>query len=261
MKDAKARISRGLGRRSTGACVREMGEDIGPLFDAMHSRLASVLLDGTGPLAGADVLFVGGGQGREIRRLAQLSGPFTAANIDVSEKALDEYARRMPAGDRRLVALADGMGMPFKDGAFDVAVLYNSLHHMDDIAACLREAMRVADKVCVVDRRRCALSKAGRALGLIRPEEGVEYANEMDLKEVADLASEAGARISYIRTHMFLLYFVNWAVHDFIVSRPPLLRCYLPFVEIADAFFRSFGNGVVIVLDGHGARIRRNQRM
>ena len=258
MKRSKAKISRALGRRSEGTRVREMGEDIGPLFKAMHSSLADLLLGGTGPIRGAKVLFVGGGQGREIRRLLDLSGPFTAVNLDVSEKALDEYAGRMRVGEPRLMVLADGRETPFKEKAFYVAVLYNSLHHMDDIAACLREAMRVADRVCIVDRRSCMLSKMGRGLGLIRPEEGGEYANEMDLGEVSKVASEAGARISYCRTHMFLLYFVNWGVHDFFVSHPPLLRTYMPLVKIADSLLRRFGNGVVIVLDGPGAGRTKN---
>ncbi len=55
-----------------------------------------------------------------------------------------------PTADVERFVRFDGSHLPFRDGAFDVAVLVFVLHHADDPGELLREASRVATRAVVV---------------------------------------------------------------------------------------------------------------
>lgn len=99
---------------------------------------------------GRRTLEIGCGEGRVARDLAAHGHQVVA--IDTSAGLL-RYARHDdPAGS---YALADSAALPFPADSFDVAVAYNSLQVVDEMAVTVGEAARVLDHggylcVCVV---------------------------------------------------------------------------------------------------------------
>jgi len=83
-------------------------------------------------------LEVGCGEGRVTRDLARLGHRVVAVD---PVAALIRLARETDADNDYL--RCDSAALPFADGAFDLAVFYNSLMDVDDMEASLQEAARV----------------------------------------------------------------------------------------------------------------------
>ncbi|ACB39204.1 class I SAM-dependent methyltransferase [Pyrobaculum neutrophilum] len=100
---------------------------------------------------GESVLEVGAGYGSTTALLLRRGLRVCAVDIDPGaisylRSAFKDYAE---AGLLRAV-LAPGESLPFKDGECDSAVSVAALHHIRDIAAALREMLRVARRLVVV---------------------------------------------------------------------------------------------------------------
>ncbi len=89
------------------------------------------------------ILDVGTGNGNFIRVLTALDKEFkSAVGIDL----LDSSIKVCKSGfnDERITFMKmDALNMDFPDESFDIVSLSNSLHHLDDISATLKEMERV----------------------------------------------------------------------------------------------------------------------
>lgn len=92
------------------------------------------------PPPGRRTLEVGCGEGRVTRDLVARGHRVTGVDTALG---LVREARLAPGGGTW--ALADGAGLPFPDGCFDLVVAYNSLQVVADMPAAVREAARVLD--------------------------------------------------------------------------------------------------------------------
>jgi SAM-dependent methyltransferase len=90
------------------------------------------------PPPGRRTIEIGCGEGRVARDLAARG--HRVVGID-SSLTLLHHASRESADST--YALADGATLPFADGCFDLAVAYNSLQVVADMAGTVREASRV----------------------------------------------------------------------------------------------------------------------
>ena len=109
---------------------------------------AEITLDLLRPWPAAAVVDVGGGHG-------QLVAPLTAAGHRVTVYGSSEECRQ---GVRRWVEsgaaafqAGDLLHTPFADGAFDVALAYRLLPHVDEWRALLAEMCRIARRAVIVD--------------------------------------------------------------------------------------------------------------
>jgi SAM-dependent methyltransferase len=109
-----------------------------PGFDA-YWAYRDAFFDGVLSPVGARTLEVGCGEGRVARDLA-LRGHDVVA-VEPSESLL--AAATAADSSSEDYAVADGMALPFVDGAFDLVVAYNVLQVVDDLDLALREAARV----------------------------------------------------------------------------------------------------------------------
>ena len=89
---------------------------------------------------GARVLDIGCGDGRLARAILDARPDLTIEGIDT----LLREASAIP------VRVFDGEHIPFPDGAFDVAMLVDVLHHTDDPMILLREAVRVSRRYLAI---------------------------------------------------------------------------------------------------------------
>jgi ubiquinone/menaquinone biosynthesis C-methylase UbiE len=112
----------------------------GAVVDRIERTLLLELLQPLEP--GASLLEVGCGTGHFAAALTEAG--FRVAGVDPEEAMLAIARARVP------VARADGLHLPFQDGAFDGAFLVSVLEFTADPVALLREARRVARRRVVV---------------------------------------------------------------------------------------------------------------
>ncbi len=206
------------------------------------------------------VSFIGGGIGREIIQLRS-SIPFYAINVDINLKLL-EIARchYRKIGLECSCVVADGMQLPFKNDVFDLVVLYESLHHMDDLTLCLEESLRVGKTICIVDRRKCFISKIGRLLGLIQPEIDGLYAYELDMKRFKQwLKKHPDIQLTALKRHLLYLLVINKNTQFSYMRFIPLGYLYIPCVRIINILLGFMGNGVVIVVQKNTNNLKNEE--
>jgi SAM-dependent methyltransferase len=98
----------------------------------------SVVLEAFAPIAGRSILDIGCGPGALAKALAARGASVTG--IDPNAAMIAAASAAVPDGH---FAVASAERLTFPDGSFDGAVFLNSLHHLSDARAALREAARV----------------------------------------------------------------------------------------------------------------------
>lgn len=120
----------------------------------LSSRMANRRLTDAG-LAAADfrgkkVLDIGCGDGTYTIELFDLGQPASIHGIDPAAEAV-EIARHK-AGDRPVTfSVESAYELPYEADRFDIAYLRGVLHHMDRPEEALREALRVASTLVVIE--------------------------------------------------------------------------------------------------------------
>ena len=100
------------------------------------------LREGLGLCPGERVLDLGCGAGHELAQLEE--DGLTAVGVDISAVMLQASRARLTDQDLDCrLAQADGVRLPFRDGAFDVCRIERVLQHVADPAAVLAEVRRV----------------------------------------------------------------------------------------------------------------------
>jgi len=112
-----------------------------------NARLTEASLE-MADFTGRRVIDIGCGDGTYTAEVIDAGGASSVVALDPAQSALQ--VARDKVGDRPVsLAAASAYALPFADACFDVAYLRGVLHHMDQPADALREALRVA-KVAVV---------------------------------------------------------------------------------------------------------------
>lgn len=94
---------------------------------------------------GFDLLDIGCGDGRVGAEVARLRPDLTIAGAEI-----------LPRKDCSIPVTAfDGRRLPFADGQFGAALIVDVLHHTEDPAVLLREAVRVAREAVVLKDHFC----------------------------------------------------------------------------------------------------------
>lgn len=168
-----------------------------PGYDHAHDEINMPALLDLLPAPGRATLDVACGEGRIARQLRSLG--HRVVGIDASlamVQAAGGHAGAPP------VVLADATELPFRDGAFDLAVAYMCLHDIDDMARAVLEIARVLGR----SGRLCAaiphpISTAGSFQGRDADAPFVisgSYLHEAPLRMVAD---RGGIRLTFHSEH------------------------------------------------------------
>lgn len=122
--------------------------------DRLSSRLATdrqvELILGLAHLNGRNVLDVGCGDGTFSIRYWDSGHPSRLVGIDPAANAV-AVANRGKADRPLEFMVGTGARLPFRDREFDVAILQGVLHHTSSPADTIREVLRVAPEMVVVE--------------------------------------------------------------------------------------------------------------
>ena len=100
---------------------------------------------------GAHVIDIGCGDGTYSLELAAVGGAAKVHGVDRSAGAVEAAASRTGTVPTVTFARGEASDLPHADAAFDIALLRGVLHHVDDPRDVLREALRVASTVVVLE--------------------------------------------------------------------------------------------------------------
>jgi ubiquinone/menaquinone biosynthesis C-methylase UbiE len=122
--------------------------------DQFSSRYAVArhleLIVEVGKLEGRSVIDVGCGDGFYTVRFWDRVHPSRMAGVDPAPNAIMVADRKRAERPIEFRAF-DAKRVPFEDSSFDVAILQNVLHHADDPQATIREALRVAREIVILE--------------------------------------------------------------------------------------------------------------
>lgn len=166
-------------------------------------KLTDLLIERSGDLSAGTVLDVGCGIGLATFRLAEHSG-FEITGVSNNQTQINE-ANRLAAerglADRVTFEFADGLALPYVDNSFDLVWVFETLPHLDRLAA-LREVNRVlkpGGRVVIADMYLNAVPSA-RDLALIREHEAMTAASPMLLEhEYRELVRESGLVLAELK--------------------------------------------------------------
>jgi len=141
----------------------------------------------------ARVLEIGYGSGIFFYELSRRAD--TVVGIDVHGHASSVQRQVRADGMNPPLVRADGMELPFQDGAFDVVIILSALEFMSDPGVCLRESLRVlrpgGQVIGVRPRASRVIDLAFRMLAGIDPEQDFRGGRERVQHALADLSSRA----------------------------------------------------------------------
>lgn len=121
---------------------------------------------------------IGCGTGAVLKRLQEYQFAKQFACVDVAHSAV-HFAKHL-CGDSVLCAVvASAIALPFRDSAFDVAILSHVIEHLDEPAQALAEASRIARYVVVEVPTEVVLSNVIRRKVLGKPYASIEDAGHV----------------------------------------------------------------------------------
>lgn len=99
---------------------------------------------------GKRILDLGSGDGTYTKELFDRGKPFSIHGIDPSKKAIEIAKEKY--GDRRITfAIGNADSLPYAANTFDLVHIRGVLHHMDNPNIALKEALRVATVVILIE--------------------------------------------------------------------------------------------------------------
>jgi SAM-dependent methyltransferase len=183
---------------------------------ALLRHLPGALPEGSAP---ARVLDVGTGScdlPLAVARWARGRRPVLITGVDAHAATIDAARDRTRACPEIRLSRADALRLPFREGAFDLALLSMTLHHMDgpDLVRVLREIGRVARGgvvlVCELERAlphylgaRLLAATLWRRHAVTRHDGPLSVLRAFTPAELLELARSAGLHQPRVHRHPF----------------------------------------------------------
>jgi ubiquinone/menaquinone biosynthesis C-methylase UbiE len=123
----------------------------GDRFSSRHvlARHLELIAD-IGRLEGRSVVDIGCGDGFSTLRFWDRAHPSRMAGVDPAPNAI-KVADSKKGGRPILFRVLQDNHVPFEDSSFDVAIVQGVLHHADDPQTTIREALRVAREIVILE--------------------------------------------------------------------------------------------------------------
>jgi glycosyltransferase involved in cell wall biosynthesis/uncharacterized protein YbaR (Trm112 family)/SAM-dependent methyltransferase len=199
-------------------------------------------------LVGASALTVCGGSRMDAEFLARAGARVVASDISLgAARRTQERARRYGLDITPIVA--DVERLPFADGAFDVVLVHDGLHHLEQPLVGLAEMARLARRwVSVTEPARAFGTSIAVRAGVALERESGNRVARLTPAEVAGVLRTAGFRpIVMERYAMYYRHEPGWVFRS--LSRSGVF----PFVRagwrVANTLIGRFGNKMVVVAE------------
>lgn len=205
------------------------------------------------PIHGASVLAVCAGSGMDAEFLAR-AGARAVVAADVSPGAAVRSAERARRHGLPISAVvADAERLPFPDRSFDVVYVHDGLHHLEDVAAGLREMSRVARRaLSVTEPARAAATAVAIRLGLAeKREDAGNRVARLTLHEVAHALERDGFQI-VCRERYAMVYRHEPGAPMRLLSTPAAFPMARAGVLVANLAIGRFGNKLVVTAIRNG---------
>jgi len=163
-----------------------------PLSARLANRRLTEASVGVADFAGKRVLDVGCGDGTYTLEIATRCGTKTIEGIDPAPEAI-EAARARHAGPGISYEIASAYELPYDDLSFELAYLRGVLHHMDRPAETIREALRVAPRIVVVEPN--GYSPALKLIERFSPYHREHAERSYSARRLDDWVRDAGASV------------------------------------------------------------------
>jgi SAM-dependent methyltransferase len=121
-----------------------------PLSSRLANRRCTDAVLAMADFRGKRIVDVGCGDGTYTIELLELAQPASVHGVDLFPQAI-VTARGKSADPRVTFAVGSATDLPYGDNSFDIAVVRGVLHHMPKAQDALREAMRVAPIIVVLE--------------------------------------------------------------------------------------------------------------
>ena len=216
--------------------VREAGAyryTDGTRFSArLANERYSELLLGAADFAGASVADIGAGDGTYTAELARRTGAASVLGVEPSPEAAARAAVRYAAEAPRLTFRNGVSADLLREGRhFDIAVYRGVIHHVPDPQAELRDAVRLADTILILEPNGLNLMmKSAERLSRYHREHGERSFNPFAL---ARQVRAAGGGVAQLRVFGLVPYFCpDWVARmgrlfEPVVEALPLVRLAL----------------------------------
>jgi SAM-dependent methyltransferase len=156
-------------------------------------------------IVGTSVLEICCGSGMMSEKFARAGAKVTGTDLSPAAVArAQERARRYRFDAFFLVA--DAENLTFPDRSFDIVVVHDGLHHLDNPDRAIREMARVASRgVLILDPAQAALTSLAVRIGIARKveEAGNEVKRLVPLEVAGTLRREGYGGIEWRRTLMY----------------------------------------------------------
>ncbi len=182
------------------------------------------------------VLDIGCGDGTYTRELLEDAGAREVVGVDLSASAI-EYARKSFSNDRLAFKVAGACALPFGFREFDVGVLRGVLHHLDDPATAIREALRVCRTVVILEPN--GLNPVLKLIERLSPYHRAHKERSFFPSTLARWSRDAQGSVTRTRFVALVPFFCP----DIMAT---LLKLVEPFVE-SIPFVRRFACGTVVM--------------
>jgi SAM-dependent methyltransferase len=121
-----------------------------PLSSRLANRRCTEAVLAMADFRAKRVIDVGCGDGTYTVELLELAQPASLHGVDVVEQAV-VTAQGKAADPRISFAIASATNLPYPADSFDIALVRGVLHHMPKATEALREALRVAPTIVVLE--------------------------------------------------------------------------------------------------------------
>ena len=200
-----------------------------------------------GHITSTDALCVCGGSGMDAEWLARLG--IRPTILDISPEALARARiRAQRHGFAAALVRGDAARLPFSDQSFDLALVHDGLHHLDNPYCALDEMARVAKHELIVMEPACAvLTRLAVAVGLAAAVEPAGNAvRRLNATGVRVRIEARGWR--RVRSARDFVYYQPWTFAIYrMADRFPLFTVFVLTYRLLNLAFGRWGNSLKVV--------------
>jgi ubiquinone/menaquinone biosynthesis C-methylase UbiE len=174
-------------------------------FSSRHvlARHRDLILDAA-HMTGRSVIDIGCGDGFSTLKFWDLAHPARMAGVDPAPNAIKVADRNR--GDRPIeFRTTEGHKVPFPDSSFDVALIQGVLHHADDPLTTIKEALRVAREVVILEPN--GLNPGLKVLEKVSRYHREHHERSYSRRKLRGWVEEAGGHVTSERFAVFVPIF------------------------------------------------------